>query len=243
MKRWKKPLLALMLIGTAAGVCGCAKQESAQERMHSMQSYAAEKYETDFAVEDFQAAKDETYTDILTLSDGEHRFHVYQDPGGEPSDDYPQVVINTKICSWLQSQCGTDFELYGNFILADAADLTLDEAMHKDTAAFLKQHDFMKAIVIVKTEQDIAALSQELYRVYQETIGLTPQYIDFEVIQAGRIGAELEKMLLNLPALYDSEWSRHPEIEAYIRVTQTDISSAAELMEKGGSEKRTGGTG
>lgn len=232
MKRLKKALWGLVFVITAAGACGCMKQDAEEITAENMKRYASHKYGTDFVTVSFQAARDETYTNILTLSDGVYRFNVYQNAGGQASDDYPQVIVNQKISDLLQSPWGSALELSGNFLLSDGNNITLEYAVQTDVSDILKEHELIKAIVVVKTDQAIASLSQALYRIYQETLALSPKYIDFEVIQVAAASAELENMLLNLPAFYDSQWSKHPEIEAHIRITETDILSPSELLEK-----------
>ncbi len=230
MKLLRMFLLALVIVITVTVACGCMSKENEEVKLESMKSYAANKYGKDFVVENFQAAKDDTYTNILTLSDGEYLFNVYQSAGSGASDDYPQVIVNKKIRDLLLSKYGSAFDIYGHFILSDVDNMTLDYAIQNDVSAVLSDHDLVKAVVIVKTDNDISALQQELYSIYKETLDLSPKYIDFEVIKVGSPSPELMDMLLNLPAFYDSAWSKYPEIESYVSVTETDILSASELL-------------
>ncbi len=230
MKRLRKALLVFVIVIAVTGLCGCMNKENEEVTAENLKRYATDKYGKDFAVENFQAAKDETYTNILTLSDGEYLFNVYQSAGSEVSDDYPQVIVNQKIRDLLLSKCGSAFEIYGNFILSDGNNMTLDYAIENDVSAVLKDHALVKAVVVIKTDKELAALQEELYRIYRETLELSPKYIDFEVIKVGSASTDLKDMLLNLPAFYDGTWSKYPEIESYVSITETDILSASELL-------------
>ncbi|MGN0374813.1 MAG: hypothetical protein ACI4EN_04875 [Butyrivibrio sp.] len=227
-----KKLFVVLLI-LVVGACGCMNNQKKEVKMENMKSYATNKYGSDFTIENFQAAKDATYTNILTLTDGEYTFNVYQRDNGEASDDFLQAVVNKKIIEYLNKRVECEFELYGNFLFAEGGGMSLEYAKCTDVSEMLNDYSLLKAILIVKTTDDISGQEEVLYNIYKETIALNPKYIDFEVIQADNVSTKLEDMLINLPGFYENTWSKFSEINAYLSITDTDISSASELIEGG----------
>lgn len=203
-----------------------------EQKMTEMLHAVSEKYGRKFTVVSFRAALDETYSNVLTVTDGEYVFNVYQSAQFEMADDYQKAVVSKRFTDSLQQNQHTALEVYGNFLFAQADDMSLEYAMNSDIERILTDYKLLKAVIIVKGAGNIEMMKDDLYSIYKETISLGPKYIDFEVIQVERTGEKLENMLQNLPVLYDNDWEQHPEIKAYVHVTDTNIVSASELVEE-----------
>lgn len=204
------------------------KNQNEEVKVENMKSYASNKYGREFTVEDFQAAKDETYTNILTLSDGNYIFNVYQSGTSEASDDYPLAVINEKFSVQLNN--GKDFDVYVNFLFANGSNITLDYAENSSIDTITEDYSLVKVVAVIVVDQSISDCADDLFELYREVMAFAPKYIDFEVIQANSISSNLSDMLKNLPAFYDNDWKKHSEIVSYLSVTETDINSSNELI-------------
>lgn len=221
-------IFLLVFIVLITGVCGCMKNQNEEVKAENMKSYAFNKYGREFTVENFQAAKDETYTNILTLSDGDYIFNVYQSGTSEPSDDYPLAVINRKFSSQLNS--GNDFDVYANFIFANGSNITLDYAHSSSIETITNDYSLLKVVVVILVDQSISDCADDLFDIYRNVMTFNPKYVDFEVIQANSISSNLSDILKNLPAFYDNDWKKHSEISSYLSVAKTDIDSSEELV-------------
>lgn len=195
-----------------------------------MLGYAENKYSKEFSITNFTEAKDETYTNILSLSDGEVVFNVYKQGDDEITDDYPQSVMNKKIADNIKNDSGVNYKIYVNGLFMHAPDMTLKYARSESLSDVLNDYDILKIILIVKVD-DISACKDDLFSLYKAAINIEPKYIDFEVIQTDTMGSELEEMLNNLPGYYDNSWEKYSEIEKYLSITETNISSPEELVE------------
>lgn len=228
----KKGIFLLLYSILLVVLCGCSNHRNKEETLENMKQYASDKYGREFCVEAFQAAKDETYTNILTLNDGELVFNVYQSGDAEPSDDYAKAVVNKKFVDELKDKSEDGFGIYANFLFADGNTMSPEYAKDNDVPAVLEDYELLKVVVVVVVNEKISECSDELFLVYKEAMAFAPKYIDFEVIQVKGVGSELEEMLNNLPAFYDNNWKKHSEVEDYLRVTDTNISTGEELWQK-----------
>lgn len=226
MKKYVFLLLTVLILG----MFGCMMNQDIESTAESMKKYADDKYGDEFKIQYFQAAKDKTYTNILTLSDGEHLFNVYQSGDAEISDDFPQVVISQKMVNYLKLNLNSGYDIFAYFMFADGNKATLDYAVSSDVQTILKDNSLLKIIIVVKVNEEISLCSDELFDIYNEAIAFKPKYIDFEVIQVDNISFDLEKMLNNIPVLYDSDWNKYHEIKSHISVTDTNIGSPEELI-------------
>ena len=226
-----KKLIALVLVlMLITGVCGCMKKQDNDVKMENMKSYACDKYGREFVIEGFCEAKDESYTNILMLNDGDCVFNVYQSGKTAPSDDYPKVVVNKKFVDDLKNNADFDHDIYANFIFANGNQMTLEYAKEKEVAEILDEHSLLKVVVVVVVNESISGCAEDLFGIYKEIMAFSPKYIDFEVIQVNSVGSDLNDMLHNLPALYDSAWEKHSEVIAHLSVTDVNISSSNELI-------------
>lgn len=205
--------------------------QNAETKAEQLRIYACRKYDREFTVVSFQAAKDETYTNILTLSDGLCNFNVYCRGNNAPSDDYPQAIVNRKFTDSFQA--GNDCNIYANLIFADGRSMTAEYAASNDIDTICSDYSLLKIVLVVRLEDHLSSQSEELFQIYRTAMERNPKYIDFEVIEAKSVGAELEEMLNNLAGRYDNEWSKFPEIVATRSITDTDITSPDELVGRG----------
>lgn len=191
-----------------------------------MMEYAVDKYGCEFSVESYQVAKDETYSNILSLNDGTVVFNVYQSEDLECSDDYAKAIINKKVKEMIES----DFDIFINCILKNGSELSYEYASKRDVMDILSNYSLLKLIVVVKVDEDISNLSDELYYIYKEAMNLTPKYIDFEVIEVEKTSNELNSILNNLLGFYSNDWNKFSEIISYLAVKDTNVTSAEELV-------------
>lgn len=224
----KKFVFLLFTIVLIMGVCGCMKNQNEEVKVENMKSYASNKYGREFTVENFQAAKDETYTNILTLSDGNHLFNVYQSGTSEASDDYPLAIINRKFSNQLTN--GNGFDVYANFMFANGSNISLDYAQSSSIETITTDYSLLKVVVVVVVEHSISDSADALFDIYRDVMSFNPKYVDFEVIQVNSASSNLSDMLNNLPAFYDNDWKKHSEIISYLSVTETNIDSSEELI-------------
>ncbi len=227
----KKGIFLLLYSILMVVLCGCANNQN-EEALENMRQYAFDKYGREFSVVNFQVARDETYTNILSLSDGDCIFNVYQSGDAEPSDDYAKAVVNKKFVDELKDKSEDGFGIYANFLFADGNTMSPEYAKDNDVPAVLEDYELLKVVLVVVVNEKISECSDELFLVYKEAMAFAPKYIDFEVIQVKGVGSELEEMLNNLPAFYDNNWKKHSEVEDYLRVTDTNISTGEELWQK-----------
>lgn len=206
------------------------KNQNEEVKVENMKSYASNKYGREFTVENFQAAKDETYTNILTLSDGDYIFNVYQSGSSEASDDYPLAVANKKLTGYLKDKTNCGYDMFANFMFANGNNMTLDYAKNSEVAEFIVDYSLLKVVIVIVVDKNISDCSEELFGIYKEVMTFNPKYIDFEVIQANSISSNLSDMLNNLPAFYDSDWNKHSEVVSRLSVTETNIDSSDELI-------------
>lgn len=226
----KRIFCIVLCIIIVFGVCGCMQNQNEEVKVETLKDYAVNKYGRGFTVVNFQAAKDETYTNILTLSDGECIFNVYQSGDAEASDDYPGAVLNRKLIGELTEKINCGYDIFANFIFANGNNMTLEYTKESAVSTILSDYSLLKIVVVVVVNENISECSEELFAVYQAAMDFNPKYIDFEIIQVNHIGSELGDMLANLPGFYDSDWERYSEVIAHLSVTNTNIGSADELV-------------
>lgn len=226
----KRIFCIVLCIIIVFGVCGCMQNQNEEVKVETLKDYAVNKYGRGFTVVNFQAAKDETYTNILTLSDGECIFNVYQSGDAEASDDYPMAVLNKKLVGDLKAKINCGYDIFANFMFANGNNMTLEYAKESAASTILADYSLLKIVVVVVVNENISECSDELFCVYNAVMAFNPKYIDFEVIQANSVSSDLEDMLNNLPAFYDSDWEKHSEVIDHLSVTDTDIGSPDELI-------------
>lgn len=204
------------------------------KKIESMTNYAVEKYGKDFSVKYFQEAKDSSYTNILTLSDGVHLFNVYQSGDSkEITDDYARVIIDKKFSDHLsQSDVLSDdsMEFYSRIMLTSDMVLDYEFASTNNIDLILQQCDIQKIILVIRISDAIEQHKDELFAIYEDILAFEPKYIDLEVISSKEESDELKKALTNLTAYYDSDWNKYSEIKAFLSITEKDIQSAEMLV-------------
>ncbi len=225
-------VVLLLCITANSGVYGCMKKEN-DTRAEQMLAYAVQKYGRDFNVKSFRSAKDDTYTDILTLDDGEYIFNVYQRGEGEMTDNYSVCVASKKSADYLRHLCNGECDIFAHFIFSEPGEVTLSLVLNNDAPTLLKKLSLTKLIVVTLVRGEISEHSEELFGIYKQAMSLEPKYIDFEMLQVEDITSELSDALNGISVFYDDDWNRFPEVRSTLSVTDTNIVSAHELT-KGG---------
>lgn len=226
----RKTVLFFLIIFLVIGVYGCMKNQNVEAKMEDLENYASNKYGREFTIINFQAAKDETYTNILTLSDGEYIFNIYQSGDNKASDDYPQSVVNQKMINYLKDDINYEYDIFANFMFTNGNEMSLEYVEESIASTILSDYSLLKIVIIIRVDSGISEHSDSLYNIYKEAMNLNPKYIDFEVIQTDDMSIDLKDMLNNLPAYYENEWNKYPEIEEYLCISDTNITSAIELI-------------
>lgn len=208
------------------------KKENQEKKMEELRTYASNKYNCDFTITDFQMAKDNTYTNILSLTDGNVYFNVFQQGDNIATDDYPQALLNQKFLSGLNIEYSSELEIYGHFMFTKGNDISLSYVHENELSTILKDYALLKIILVVKTSDNLTEHQDAIYQVYQKVQSLSPKYLDFVAIQTADTDEELNKMLTNLPAYYNSDWTHFESIKAYLSTTNLAISSVSDLMKE-----------
>lgn len=223
----KKVLSVLLIFIFLIGMCSCAnsKQET-ENKINSMQAFAENKYNKEFEYEYFVEALDETYTNILSLSDGEVVFNVYKDePEDVFYDDYNVATLNRKFIEYIKSKnnlVNSGIEIYSHIMLVGRESYTYEYITDNTIDEIIKENEFMKIILIVKAT-DIETNKQSIFELYNSVCNLSPEYIDFQIIEVSGTNENLEKMLNNLPGHYSNDWDKYKEIESYVSINEKDI--------------------
>lgn len=210
------------------------------QKLEKMKNCASEKYGQEFTVEYFLPARDSSYTSKLTLSNGKYQFNVFhEDESGGIYDDLHRVVVNHILTDYIRDTVdlgGTDFVLYGNFMIANSPfrSFSYDQLEALSPQEILENYNIynmMKVILIVKTTRSIPQQADDLFALYRASVALQPKYLDFEVIQVKGESKTLEKMLNNLTGYYSRRWKSYPVIKDCLRITDLEIQSATQLLE------------
>lgn len=236
MKIRKNSIYVIFLI-LVMGLVGCANQKvNNNEKIEIMTRYAEERYGKEFEVEYFSPALDSSYTNTLTLSDGEIFFNVLgtQDCS-KISDDYASAALNNKLKNYLMQTIekeSADIEIYSRLTLITENALDYEYVKTADLKSVLTQGELLKIFVIVRTSGDIKAIENELFKVYNAALILNPEVIEFQTISCDAVGDDLEKVLTNMNEYYDREWEKYDEIKSYFSVREKDIQSAEQFVNK-----------
>ena len=231
----KKFLAVLLIFVSLTEICGCvnSKQET-ENKINSMQAFAEDKYNKEFKYEYFVEAFDETYTNILSLSDGEVVFNVYMEESSDVLyDDYASAILNNKFIEYVKDKneiLDSDIEIYSNIMLIGHESYTYEYITDNTIDEIIKENEFLKIILIVKVA-DIETNKQPIFELYNFVCNLSPEHIDFQIIDVSETNENLEKMLNNLPGHYSNDWDKYKEIESYVSINEKDISTKEELFE------------
>lgn len=231
----KKILSILLVITLFTGVCGCMNSEQiSNEKIAVMQSYAENKYNTSFSFEYFQKAHDISYTNILTLSDGEVVFNVYQeDASNSFSDDYNCAILNNKFNEYIKRETSfstSGIEIYSHIMLEGSDSYDYAYVTDKTMDEIVAENEFVKIILIAKVTE-INSNKQQIFDLYQFICNLEPEILDFQVIEIKDNNEKLSKMLDNLSGYYTSDWEAYKEITSYIGIKDSSITSKDSLFD------------
>ena len=205
-----------------------------EETIAKMQAYAEDKYGMVFAVVDFQMAKDPSYANVMTLSDGSLRFNVfYREETGSLYDNYPQAIINQKVADYFaELEPALSGETYCmDVLLISDEPLDYTYAMGTDAKEILRDNEIVKIILVITTPYEISIEKGKWFAIYENMLSFAPKYIDLQIVQIDVFGPELQDMFANFIYLYDREWERY-DVVSWLSVTSTDITSAEELVKE-----------
>lgn len=210
------------------------EQKNYEFEISNIKEIIEQRYNEEFTVEYFQPAKDETYTDILTVSNNDGViFNAYQmNDDSDITDDYPEAIINSKLKDYIVSESGTstkfDINVFG--ILSDGSVLDIDYANNYTVSSDNK--DFIKMVVIVSLNGDIASNKNDLYKIYSELIKFDSNLIEFEVVSLSETDEELSKVINNPLGYYNNNWDEFDAVENYIDIKDKNITSPEDLVKE-----------
>ena len=232
MKLIKQLSLLLLVIILILGVCGCMEQKNNEFEISNIKEIIEQRYNEEFTVEYFQPAKDETYTDILTVSNKDGViFNAYQtNDESDITDDYPEAIINKKLKDYIVSATGVSSDINVLGILSDGSLLNIEYANKYSVST--ANNDFVKLVAIISLKGDIASQKDELFKVYSEMVKFNSNLIEFEVISISKESDELSKVINNPLGYYDNNWDEINGVENYLDVKSKDITSPDDLVKE-----------
>jgi len=208
------------------------EQKNNEFEISNIKEIIEQRYNEEFTVEYFQPAKDETYTDILTVSNKDGViFNAYQtNDESDITDDYPEAIINKKLKDYIVSATGVSSDINVLGILSDGSLLDIEYANKYSVST--ANNDFVKLVAIISLKGDIASQKDELFKVYSEMVKFNSNLIEFEVISISKESDELSKVINNPLGYYDNNWDEINGVENYLDVKSKDITSPDDLVKE-----------
>ena len=208
------------------------EQKNNEFEISNIKEIIEQRYNEEFTVEYFQPAKDETYTDILTVSNKDGViFNAYQtNDESDITDDYPEAIINKKLKDYIVSATGVSSNINVLGILSDGSLLDIEYANKYSVST--ANNDFVKLVAIISLKGDIASQKDELFKVYSEMVKFNSNLIEFEVISISKESDELSKVINNPLGYYDNNWDEINGVENYLDVKSKDITSPDDLVKE-----------
>lgn len=208
------------------------EQKNNEFEISNIKEIIEQRYNEEFTVEYFQPAKDETYTDILTVSNKDGViFNAYQtNDESDITDDYPEAIINKKLKDYIVSATGVSSDINVLGILSDGSLLNIEYANKYSVST--ANNDFVKLVAIISLKGDIASQKDELFKVYSEMVKFNSNLIEFEVISISKESDELSKVINNPLGYYDNNWDEINGVENYLDVKSKDITSPDDLVKE-----------
>lgn len=208
------------------------EQKNNEFEISNIKEIIEQRYNEEFTVEYFQPAKDETYTDILTVSNKDGViFNAYQtNDESDITDDYPEAIINKKLKDYIVSATGVSSDINVLGILSDGSLLDIEYANKYSVST--ANNDFVKLVAIISLKGDISSQKDELFKVYSEMVKFNSNLIEFEVISISKESDELSKVINNPLGYYDNNWDEINGVENYLDVKSKDITSPDDLVKE-----------
>ena len=208
------------------------EQKNHEFEIVNIKEIIEQRYNEEFTVEYFQPAKDETYTDILTVSNKNGIiFNAYQtNDESDISDDYPEAIINSKLKEYLTSCASSKLDINVLGILSDGSVLDIDYANNYTVSTSNK--DFIKLVLIISLNGDISSYKDELFNIYSEMIKFESNLIEFEVISVSEKSDELSNAINNPLGYYNNNWDEYKEIKGFLDVKDKNITSPEDLVKE-----------
>lgn len=208
------------------------EQKNNEFEISNIKEIIEQRYNEEFTVEYFQPAKDETYTDILTVSNKDGViFNAYQtNDESDITDDYPEAIINKKLKDYIVTATGVSSDINVLGILSDGSLLDIEYANKYSVST--ANNDFVKLVAIISLKGDIASQKDELFKVYSEMVKFNSNLIEFEVISISKESDELSKVINNPLGYYDNNWDEINGVENYLDVKSKDITSPDDLVKE-----------
>lgn len=239
MKKTKLICLLLTAILLMTGVCGCMDLNSSEKRakLEQMKSYAENKYNMTFDVVDFVFAKDETYRNILRLTDGKIDFYVYNSANRKNSDkiydDYSRAIISDRVVDFIKSKFNTssyNIDVYAGILIYGDNSLNYDYVTDENIDEILKSNKIFSAAIIVKTDKDLSELKDLLFDIYKLICSYSPEAVNLKAIQSTETNASLDNTLKCIIGNYNDDWLSYKGVTAYLETDKSDIDSADEFV-------------
>lgn len=231
MKVIKQLFLLLLSIFLSLGVCGCM-EKNYESKISEIKEVIEERYNEEFSVVYFQPALDETYDNVLSLSNKDGVvFNAYQKDGYEVDDNYYESLINAKLTTYVKDSLNLSSNLDVIMLGLVQHGSILTEEFVKNYVPSTSDKIFIKVIAVVVVNDEIAKNKEELFDIYNEVLKFDPKVIEFEVISVSEMGEKLSKVINNPMGYYTNHWDEFKEIESYLDISSKNITSADELVE------------
>lgn len=231
--KFKKFSVLILILIFSMEITGCVNNSN--KKIEEMKQYAEEKYGKEFTVEDFYAAHDSTYNDVLTLSDGEALFNVVHTEEGTIRDDYAEIVIYKKYKSHLIEAVNlTDknMEIYSAIFLINNKKVDYEYTFNTDIKTIINDSDVLKSVVVIRVPDFENIDKDTLFDIYETILIDNPKLIDFNIIACDEIHPELKRSLTNMKRYYDNDWEEYSEIKNYVHTEDKNIESAELLLKQ-----------
>lgn len=241
MKKLKYICTFLTMILIITGMCGCIDLNSTEKRakLEQMKSYAENKYNMTFDVVDFVFAKDETYSNILKLTDGEIEFYVYNSGMEKYSDkihdDYKRAIISNRAVDFIKSKVDISeyqIDLYASIFIYGDNSLNYDYVADENIDEILKSNKIFSAAIIVKTDKDLSELKDLLFDIYKLICSYSPEAVNLKAIQSTETNETLDNTLKCIIGNYNDDWLSYKGVTAYLETDKLDIDSADEFVKE-----------
>lgn len=203
-----------------------------ESKISEIKEVIEERYNEEFSVVYFQPALDETYDNVLSLSNKDGVvFNAYQKDGYEVDDNYYESLINAKLTTYVKDSLNLSSNLDVIMLGLVQYGSILTEEFVKNYVPSTSDKIFIKVIAVVVVNDEIAKNKEELFDIYNEVLKFDPKVIEFEVISVSEMGEKLSKVINNPMGYYTNHWDEFKEIESYLDISTKNITSADELVE------------
>ena len=240
MRRIKSTSLILTVILFVTMLCGCSSRaESDDEIIATMKGIIEDRYDEEFEVVNFLRARDSTYTDILTLSNGEYQINVYHEPENvnyeNIYDDYEMEIIDMKLKKLLFDKNIENVVYNACFMFNYSDEMSVESLKVSSGEEITDKYSLMKIICVinVQTPREGSPISEEeIFEIYSKAISFYPELLEFDVVYTDGESEEiLSESVANIRAFYENDWTLYSDTLGYVSTTDMYILNPEDLFD------------